>query len=347
MGKKLLLVYLLSFWGVNAQIKNVSIVSTNNLSISEQEQLSKLIFMLNGKNNKYANNYVFTFESLLWDDGKVNIKNGFNFNLLLDFNENKKFNNQELEIDEINTLTKSTFLIQFNQNSNLKYDSNNNLDNIDDLVKLIRKTKSKNITILFNNGFKPFIFSTENINSNLNDKKKKNRTSDLIPHIIMPNRDNRDLRPDETHYYIVFDSVGIFPSYEIEIYRKYSIGQDISGNTIYDSLLFIKECVQFIDINEFNSNKKKINIALYSEYDSKCKIAIKADFIANVCYQLEKKVNTDEIKDEDCGQCRYDCLYSKKFTLLIKGCAPGIKEDRIPNGYLDTPYFLFQCIKKS
>ena len=120
------MVYLLSFWGVNAQIKNVSIVSTNNLSISEQEQLSNLIFMLNGKNNKYANKYDFTFESLLWDDGKVSIKKGFDFTSLLDFKENKKFDSQELEIDEINTLIKSTFLIQFNQNSNLKYDSNNN-----------------------------------------------------------------------------------------------------------------------------------------------------------------------------------------------------------------------------
>ena len=347
MGKKILLVYLLSFWGVNAQIKNVSIVSTNNLSISEKEQLSNLIFMLNGKNNKYANKYDFTFESLLWDDGKVSIKKGFNFNSLLDFKENKKFDSQELEIDEINTLTKSTFLIQFNQNSNLKYDSNNNLDNIDDLVKLIRKTKSNKITVLFNNGFKPYIFSIDNINSHLNDKKKKNRTNDLTPQINKPNQYNRDLRPDETHYYIVFDSVGIFPSYEIEIYRKYSIGQDISGITIYDSLLFLKTCLPFMNIDEFNSNKKKYDIALYSEYDSKCKIAIKVDYIANRCLELEKKVNADEIKDEECGPCRYDCLYSKKFTLVIKGCAPGIKEERIPNGYLDTPYFLFQCIKKS
>jgi hypothetical protein len=134
MRRKLLLVCILSFWGVNAQVKNVSIVSTNNISSSEQEQLTNFIFKLNGKNNKNANKYRITFESLLWDEGKINISKEFNFNSVIDFKENTKFDNPELEIEEINSLFKSTYLIQFNQNSNFKYESKNNLDDIDDIV---------------------------------------------------------------------------------------------------------------------------------------------------------------------------------------------------------------------
>lgn len=283
---------------------------------------------------------------MLSDEEKLQISQDIDLISIEDNIENSKFENQELEIEEINALYKTSDLIQLNRNSNLKYECKNNLNNTDELAKLIKKTKTNDITLLWNNGFKSYIFSTESINAYLNDKKKKNKTNDLITHVFSPNSTHRDLRPDESHYYIGFDSVGIFPSYQIEIYWKFNNGKDLYGETIYDSLLFIKECIQFSEINEFKGNKKNYNLAMFSEYDTKCKIAINQDYIANLCYQSQNKVMTDEIIDKECTPCRFDCLYRKKFSLVLKGCAPGIKEDRIPDGFINTSYFLFQCILK-
>ena len=351
MKRKILLVYLLSILGVNAQIKNVSIISTNNFNSSDSKQLQEVISLLNG--NKNASKYNFSFESLISDEGKINITQNFDFNSIENTNENKKFETPQLEIEELNSHNKSQ-VIQFNQNSILKFECENNAANVKELVKLIKKIKSNNVIIIWNNSFKPFIFSFENIIRFIKDNMKK-KPNPLVPIITVPNKTHPIIRPDESHYYIEFDSVGIFPSYQIEIF-KLSIKLDVDNKTIYDindkpiydSTLLLKECLSFTTIPEFKNRKKTEKIALFSEYDSKCKIAILVDYIAGLVYQSEKSIRTEDVKDDEegCDDCRYKILYKKKFSVRIKGCAPGIDEDQVPYGYPNTRNFLFQCTIK-
>ena len=174
-------------------------------------------------------------------------------------------------------------------------------------------------------------------------KQNANAIEALRPIIITP-KFNSLLRPDESSmYYIEFDSVGIFPAYELTIYWKKPINE-IYGKTIYDSLILFQECISFSAIEYFESRKSTTDFALFAVTDSRCKIAINEHFLADICYKLDPAFNnTEEAPDPDCRECKNECLYLKKFSITLKGCAPGVIKERIPHG--NTSIFLFQCPK--
>jgi hypothetical protein len=332
-----------------SQVKSIMFLSTRKLSPNDIENLKSVYTSLIGKNEKKSHKYIFTLKSCLNSD-EIIIKNPNDLNT----NQSNSFNRDFVTVnDEINYImsfisNKKTIEYKASSSDILFNSSIFSLTHSSDLIKRLQKTKESNIVVVWNNGFEPYIFSSSNINAFIKQSIKFNNLDVLRPAILKPNVNQRDLRPDESHYYIEFDSVGIFPSYQVQIFWKFNDGKDYMGNIDYDSIILVNECLDFITSEEFKDEKEDYDLALFPVFDSKCKIALSSEYLANICYQEDKKkLNTQELIDEDdCTPCRYDCLYQKKFSVVIKGCATGVKEESIPASIVNFNYFLFQCINK-
>lgn len=334
---------LLSFGSLYSQVKTISILSTNNITNTDVIYLKELQSLLYGRKNKDQSKFNIEVRSVN-DNITIEIKKQSDFSLLLRDSPNRIFKNKDDLENYLNKLNGSNtyeFLTSSNFPNKINFNSTSDLSG---LSKELKKIKTDKINIVWNNGFKPYIFSADYIKSKLNDESisKLNYT----PIITKPSSDRKEvLRPDESHYYIEFDSVGLFPSYEVSIYWKKPVSRDFNGLVIYDSILFIQKCLVFTSENEFLSNKSKTNIALYPIDGSKCRIAIGAAFIANICYQNWKtNIDSSELPDEDdCSKCKFDCLYKKQFSIQIKGCATGLEVSKLHEG--STNIFQFQCSK--
>jgi hypothetical protein len=331
-----------------SQDKLITFLSTKNLNSNDIEAIKSVYTSLIGKNGKKTNKYKITLKSCLGSDEIVITKtNDFYTSQQNYFNRDFVSVNDEVVYIMSSGAGKKTF--EYKTSSDISLNGSiPSLTATSDLVKRIQKSKEREIIVIWNNGFEPYIFSSNNINNILKDYAKSNRLDLLRPKILKPNIKQRDLRPDETHYYIDFDSVGIFPSYQVQIFWKFQDGKDYMGNTVYDSVLFVNECLDFITEEEFKERREDYDLALFPVFDSKCKIALSSDYLAYICYQQDiQKLNTEEIKDEeDCTPCKFDCLYQKKFSVVIKGCATGIKEESIPESIVNFNYFLIQCPTK-
>lgn len=321
---------------VYTQTKEIKIISSNNYSNSDIDLLKELRYRLLGKNEKNKSEFSFKISNSL-DNYSINIKNQNDFNLITKNSPNKNFENLNLLKNNLeNLVNENTF--EYVNSFQFQIDNTRDFTDLTSLYKAIKKSSLSSIIIIWNNGFNPYIFSPENINYQINIASKE----DLTPVIIKP-KFKEQLRPDESHYYIEFDSVGIFPSYEIAIYWRKPIGQTYNNEIIYDSILFIKECLSFTRYSDFLSSKSRTKIGLFSVEGSKCKIAIEEIFLATICYQNWKSViRTEELPDYDsCEPCKSECLYDKNFIVSIKGCATGI--DNELNDCVN--YFQFQCPK--
>jgi hypothetical protein len=334
---------LITFGSAFSQVKTISIISTNNITNTDIVYLKELETLLFGRKNKDQSQFNIEVRSVN-DNTTIIIQKQSDFSLLLRDSPNKIFKSiEDLEnyLNKMNGTNTFEFLTNTNFPNKVNFNSTSDLTG---LSKEIKKAKTDKINIVWNNGFKPYIFSADYINSKLTDAS----ISKLVytPIITKPASDRKEvLRPDESHYYVEFDSVGLFPSYEVSIYWKKPISRDFNGFVIYDSVLFIQKCLLFTSENEFLSNKSKTNFALYPIDGSKCRIAIGAAFIANICYQNWKSnIDSSELPDDDdCSKCKFDCLYKKQFSIQIKGCATGLEVTKTHEG--STNIFQFQCSK--
>jgi hypothetical protein len=328
-----------------SQVKSITFLSTRKLSSIDIENIKSVYKSVIGKNGKKIGKYKFILKSCLnSEEIVINTTDDFYLNQQNSFNRDFVSTNDEIVYIMSIIPGKKTF--EFKTSSDILLTASiPSLSVSSDLIKRIQKSKENEIIVIWNNGFEPYIFSSVNINTIIKQSNKSNSLDALRPRILKPNVKQRDLRPDESHYYIEFDSVGIFPSYQVQIFWKFQDGMDYMGNTVYDSVLFVNECIDFITEEEFKEGKEDYDFALFSVFDSKCKIALSSDYLANICYQEDtQKLNTQELKnEEDCTPCKYDCLYQKKFSVVIKGCATGVKEESIPGSTLNFNYFLIQC----
>jgi hypothetical protein len=331
-----------------SQIKSITFLSTRKLSSIDIENIKSVYTSLIGKNGKKIGEYRFTLKSCLnSEEIVINATNDFYINQQNSFN--RDFVSINDEIVHIMSIIQSKKTFEFKTSSDILLTASlPSLSVSSELIKRIQKSKENEIIVIWNNGFEPYIFSSNNINTLIKQSNKSNSLDVLRPRILKPNVKQRDLRPDESHYYIEFDSVGIFPSYQVQIFWKFQDGKDYLGNIVYDSILFVNECLDFITAEEFKEEKEGYDFALFPVFDSKCKIALSSEYLANICYQEDKKkLNTEELKDDDdCTPCKYDCLYQKKFSVVVKGCATGVKEESIPGSIVNFNYFLIQCISK-
>jgi hypothetical protein len=329
-----------------SQQKEITIISTNNFTPNDLNQLKQFESLLYGKKNKRQSDYKIIISSAL-DGISILMDNSNSKNLLVRQSTNTRFNDETELINYLNKYSGQSsleFLTEFSKLNLIDFVSSTDIEN---LTSNIKKSKKSSIVIIWNNGFEPYIFSPEYINRQINSSK--NNPSKYKPDIVKPNPVIEDiLRPDESHYYFIFDSVGIFPSYEVSIYWKRFVGKNSSDEKVYDSVLLLKQCLPFTDEKDFLQNKSKIKTALYSIEDSKCKIALSESYIANLCYQnwksnIDSKELPDE-SDEECAPCKYDCLYRKRFAIQVKGCATGVV---LPNQMVgSSAFFQFQCNKK-
>jgi len=325
-----------------SQVKEIQIISTQNFQNEDIQLFKQFRKLLVGKNESKKEYYQFKIKSYL-SNRNIIIRSENDFNLL-----NKNSVNNFLEFQSIESFTdivnqNSVYqnYFEYKNSFELELSFEKTTSTINELVKFINKNKENKSTIIWNNGYKPYLYSSENISNIINNTIDKQI---ITPTITKPLY-NEQLRPDESHYKIEFDSVGIFPSYEISLYWKKYIGRDINDNKLYDSVLFLKECISFTSYENYLAKKSTTNFGLYSFYDSKrCALEIKENYLANLCVQYFSKVlSTSELSDDGCEPCKSECLYQKWFSIEIKGCANNLRSDQIPKSNIQ--FFQFQCNK--
>ncbi len=304
----------------------------------DQKNIDILLDLI--KNDKKIKGSQIDFSCILSsEESNSTISNNSEIDLISNY-PNKLFLDKTSEIKYIeeNTSNKTNFEFIANTSS-LQLNYETSFSDVESLYKKIKKDKSNQINIIYNNGFMPYLYSKENIVKTLNSAQSSGNLDKFKPVITNPSITHRDLRPDATHYYINFISEDIFPSFKIELYLKLLNG---------DSILLINECIPISDLMTFRNNKQKIDLAITNDYDSKYSFAIKESYIVDVFYKNGMKYlkSTDFPDSDDCTDCKYKTLYRQKFSINIKGCAPNVPEKIIPVGFLNSDFFLFQCSNK-
>lgn len=327
-----------------SQIKEIEIISTQAFQIDDKDSFKELRTLLIGEKENKKQNFQFKIKSFI-NNRSIVIRNENDLNLISSnsINNFENFKTEELFTNFVSEFSNRQNYIEYEKSSDLDLVYVNQSNNIKDIVKFIKKNKNNKIVIIWNNGYKPYIYSTENISNTIKNTPDKQL---LTPQITKPYF-NEVLRPDESHYKIEFDSVGIFPSYEISIYWKRCVGTDINDNKIFDSVLFLKECLSFTTYEDFFDKKSSSNFGMYSITDTKkCAIEIKENYLSNLCFQKFSKVmSTSDLIDDNCEPCKSYCLYQKLFSIEIKGCANSLRSDQIPKN--NVQLFQFQCNKSN
>jgi len=186
---------------------------------------------------------------------------------------------------------------------------------------------------LYYNGYKPYKSSKERYVSRLKNARNTNDYSGIKIDLLNEKRGNTTvLRPDEKYYKFVFDSIGIFDEYELEIK---CLSDSAAG-------IWINQRIKFSD----SDNQEDI-VLYYSGELRECVVKINEKLLGWKCYEFSKNLITDEIpemEDDDCDPCKLLCLYRKQFSVSIIGVSEGYKEDRIKES---TSPVLFQCPRSS
>jgi hypothetical protein len=337
MKKLILLILLLTTCKIFSQ-KQISIVSTNNITLQDQKNIETLISLIED-DKKLKGSKVDFYCLLSMDESSTIISQNSEIDLTSNF-LNKLFLDKSSEVKFLEEKIKNGSNLEYVVNSNsLQLNLELSFSDIQELFKKLRKEKSSKIIIVYNNGYLPFLYSKENISKTLNSAQTSGGIENYTPKISNPNSAHRDLRPDATHYYINYSLEDIFPSFNVELYLLLLNG---------DSILLLDECIPITDITEFRNNKQKIDLAVTHDYDNKYSLAIKESYVVDMFYKNGMKYlkSTDFPDIDDCSDCKYKTLYRQKFTINIKGCAPNVPEKIIPVGYLNTNFFLFQCPNK-
>lgn len=321
------------------QTKTINILCTSNFQQEDLDNLKELRLKLIGKKNQRNDQYKIKVQ-YIFNGSTINIYNSNDINLL-----NSKFTNLKFETIEdlknhFGKISASQRFLEFQQNINFPSYSNSFISSVEQLAKQIKKeSKKSNVNVIWNNGFEPYIYSSENILNIINNKSKRSDLNSVKPRIIKPS-ENEFLRPVSSKYILEFDSVGYFPSYQLIIYWKRPIGKNYLDKTIYDSVEILNECLSF--------NIETEVAKLYSYIDSRCRIDIKLEKLAMKCLQITPNYSTNtgiSDLDEGCGDCKYACLFKKQFSLYLKGCAPGVNGAIVPLSIVQN--FLFQCNQNS
>jgi hypothetical protein len=328
---------LISFNSIFSQKKSLEIISSNNLDSKDLIKLKELVTFFNEK--------------------KINLK--FNLKYKNYLNENEDYFDLETteSVDEIDTnytngdfekieSFKASFEKEFTDKFSYQYIkpnlkkgklslniNDNKSSDLIEIEKWVKKNKnSKNdIFIIWNNGYQPYKYSPEYISKIIEQLKLVNKSKQIIPKITKPDTSVTNvLRPDESHYKIEFDSVGLFPKYQIQISKKFKNG---------DSIIILNECLDFISSKEFNENKRQTKFALYSKNSKKCVFAISEKELGLLCIQYDESGKVENV-DLECD-CQFDCLYHNRFSLTIKGCVDGLNEADIPTAFIKK--VMFQC----
>lgn len=249
--------------------------------------------------------------------------------------ENSKFMNQE----EFNHYCENEFL---GSNSYVKFISSDELPNLQNYfpetsivkkkLKSFSKKKSdvKLVKLLYYNGFKECKFSRERLKNRLSLANQiKDYSSLKVGFTGEKQGKTLVLRPDEKSYSIEFDSIGVFDEYELEIKCLTK-----SSEGVWDKFKL-----------EFTDFENQSPVVLYYRGELKsCVIRISEEVLADLCYKFSEKIGTDEIPDqEDCGSCKLECLYHKKFSISIKGISGGLTDVKLKS--IVEPVF-FQCVKQ-
>ena len=200
------------------------------------------------------------------------------------------------------------------------------------LVKKSIREKVSDLKILYFNGFKPYKSSKERYSARMANAKKSNDYSGIKIELLNEKRGNTlELHPDEKYYKFIFDSIGIFDEYELEIKCLSETAQGI----------WIKERVKF---SEFDNQG---DIVLFNTGEQReCYLKINEKLLGAKCFEFARRINTSEIpefEDEDCEPCKMQCLYQKKFSVSISGVSFGYKDEAIK--VINAPV-LFQCVRE-
>jgi hypothetical protein len=199
------------------------------------------------------------------------------------------------------------------------------------IVRINKKVQSSELRVLYFNGFKPYKSSKERYLNRLSYAKNNNDYSGLNITLLNNKKGSTTiLRPDEKYYTLVFDSIGIFDEYELEIK---CLSETAEG-------IWIKERIKFSD---FDSQEDLV--LYYTGELRECRFKINEKLLGWKCYEFSKILDTEEIpemEDENCDECKLKCLYKKKFSISIMGLSEGFKDEKAK--VICSP-LLFQCTR--
>ena len=203
-------------------------------------------------------------------------------------------------------------------------------DKLKKILRGLKNDKFEELKILYFNGFKPYKSSKDRYLARMKKALILNDFSELKIDLLNPKQGKTFvLRPDEKYYVLDFDSLGIFDQYEIEIYCE---TQTALGT-------WLKIRVGFSDFED------QSDIVLYYTGELReCKLKISENFLGDKCFEFSNDIDTHDIPEiDDCGPCKLECLYQKKFSISITGVSSGYYDPKVKNTCKPV---LFQCTRQ-
>ena len=279
------------------------------------------------------------FKSKKYNIQLINIYN----NISRSFEEEESFKYLPSSIENMNFKTNKDYENILN-NSSWTYDFDKSDENFiitggsdkdrKELKKSLKKEKKKikkgvttELNLFWLNKLVDYKFGEKNLKKVYGQKKNKNELKDLIPVITEPSN-RTQIRPNEDSYIIKFDSVGYYDKYEIEIKSTSRSMRKI----IYKETF------------EFGKNMDG-DYLIYTHDRKRCEIFLNLQNLAKTVYRLSKEtIHLPEVQIEkkDC-ECELEALYSKQYSLRIRGVVDGFAKDDLWN---EIELFQFQCPKQ-
>lgn len=333
-----LLIVFISFNFTIAQEKSsLKIISSNNLDFNDIKKVKDLYNILD--KNKISKKLNITYYNILADiEDDIDLNNNKSIDDIDTNYLNAKFENINSLIDNLEKsyLNENTFQYikqNLKKSIKLKLNINDNISSdINDIAKWIKKNKKNDLYLIWNNGFLQYKYNLEFITKIIEQHILLGTTIEIIPKITKPDTNyTKTIIADETHYKIEFDSVGVFPKYQIQISKVLKNG---------NSKIILDECLDFILSRDFNKNKSTITKALFIKNSNKCVFAISEAELGLLCIKYSNETEDIVPIEKDCN-CQYDCLYDNQFILTVRGCVDGLEESEIPSSIIHK--VAFQC----
>jgi len=324
----MLIVFLLTSVLSSAQV--IDIYVTNQLKESDRVSLNAYVDGLNKTlHRKYQgmsimlHDYYSDFQSLIKDE-----------NDLLNFfvEENKLFTSENLFLKDLDSNLKSenSALIPLASGKlpackNILKDVNSLEDFVKDEFKKSRRNKEALVVkVFFYNGYLLGKQDLKRLELSFEKARKSNDFSKLKPrfswsgdHTFTPSGDMGD-------YVIEFDSIGFYESYQIKIT---SLSESSPG-------VLINENVKFDD--NFNPD-----ITLkYTGNNRNCKFQFSPEYLGTKCLKLP---GGKIVIDDDCSDCKEECLYGKAFQISIQGISGDFREEKLITQTSTEVNIKFQC----
>jgi hypothetical protein len=287
----------------------------NDLNKGKTGQKAKYIFIIRNIYDENVDNIKTTAQNLLGPDN--------NFPPFLNFTIKSK----ESLIDNIISMADvNDYNIYYSPDkfNNLNSKQIINHVNQDKLFSSIKKNiKKKRVRIFYDNGFLTYAYSKERLDNYL----KNNNCESLRPQLTNYHT-KYQFRPISNYYQIVFDTLGFFDSYEIEIYK---ISEGTKKYLFHNTLSFSA----YQDLN----NDFDLVVKLKS---GKGTLYLKESLLGENCVnQFGGNVKN---WDSTCSDCQQECLYQKRFTIRIRGVVQDDSEECLWSNELKD--IQFQCNAK-